>query len=296
VSVVNDGFAVVIPTRERASKLAQCLAALARSREISPFPVFVCDSSRTEEARAEVAQVCAEHDFVTLTVHQGQNVAAARNACARAADQPLLVNVDDDIYVEPEAVHRLVAAYRAAQGPRVIAGSVAWDEDWSTPNRLRWIGWSRPPRPGERADFLVGAFFAYPRALALALPWNERLRVSDDRFMGALWRAYGIQLLWEPQARAFHDDQHVSYGLDAQWSHLYVNLFDATMASPNVPRALAYEVLGLASALKKWGRTPAEALGVVRQWRKGHRALIRDRGYLRELVSRQLPQSTWDAA
>jgi hypothetical protein len=193
-------------------------------------------------------------------------------------------------------VHRLVAAYRAASGPRVIGGSVAWDDDWSTPLRLRWIGWGRPPRPGETPHFLVGAFMAYPRALALALPWNERLRVSDDRFIGALWRAHGIDLLWEPEARAFHDDQHVVYGSEDQWSHLYTNLFDAAMVQRSVPRVLAYDVLGFASALKGWGRTLAGARDITAQWVEGHRALARDRAFLREMLCREVPASIWDAA
>jgi glycosyltransferase involved in cell wall biosynthesis len=293
----NDAerFAVVIPTRERAAKLAKCLTALQRSRDLAPFSVHVCDSSRTEQTRAEVADVVDSFAFATLHRHEGTNVAMARNVCARVADEPLLVNVDDDIYVEPDAVHRLVAAYRAASGPRVVAGSVAWDEDWSTPNRLRWIGWGRPPREGEDPHFLIGAFFAYPRALPLALPWNERLKVSDDRFIGALWRAYGIALLWEPEARAFHDDQHVSYGVEAQWSHLYTNLFDAALANPNLPRALSYELLGFASGMKRWGRTPADARRFAGQWLEGHRALWRDRTFLRAMLDRPLPASIWDA-
>ncbi len=280
---------VVIPTRNRPEKLQRCLAALSVARSRMPFEVVVCDSTPDRDLQKRVVDVCSQHEFVKLRFHDGKNVAAARNFCARSADTDLIVNVDDDIRVEPDAIQRLFAAYGAASGHRVVAGSVQWGEDWSSPVVMRSIGYGRAARPGESPDFLIGAFFIYARKLALAKPWNESIRTSDDRFMGALWRSSGVKLLFEPGARAVHDHEHVSYGVEHQSSHIYVNLFDAVIANPRPLRALSYEFLGFVWGAKKAVSSGPHLFRFLSAWGKGHRALLRDYRYLSRLVADRLP-------
>ena len=280
---------VVIPTRNRPEKLQRCLAALSVARSRMPFEVVVCDSTPDRDVQEKVIEVCRQHDFVKLRFHEGKNVAAARNFCARSADTDLIVNVDDDICVEPDSIGKLFETYEAASGHRVVAGSVRWGDAWSSPVVMRPIGYGRAAKPGESPDFLIGAFFIYARKLALAKPWNEGIRTSDDRFMGALWRSNGVKLLFEPAARAVHDHEHVTYGVEHQSSHIYVNLFDAMIANPRPLRALGYEFLGFV-----WGAKKAIACGphlfrFISAWSKGHRALLRDYQYLSRLVADRLP-------
>lgn len=273
-------LAVTIPTRNRPHKLYRCLSALAAARKQLAFPVQVCDSSDTEKLQTKVRKVCEPFNFVSYHPHKGKNVAAARNMCAKVVDSDLIVNVDDDVYVKPDAISQLFNTYNAASEPRVVAGSVAWGDDWSAPIVMRPIGYGRKAAPGEAPDFLIGAFFIYPRAFALAWPWNERIRTSDDRFMGALWRSKGVQLLYEPCAQAVHDQQHVSYDVKEQESHIYANLFDTLIANPNPMRCVSYELLGFAAGAKLYFRKPASALAYIRAWIKGHRALLRDWQFL----------------
>jgi|GEM_PF-1462525 len=282
-------LAVVIPTRNRPEKLRRCLSALEKARQHIDFLVYACDSSDTEETRSAVKAVCDEFDFVRHHLHQGKNVAAARNFCARVAEADLLINVDDDIYVEPEAIKRLSDAYHTGTGARVVAGSVAWAEDWSTPIVMRLIGYGRTAEPGESPSFLVGAFFIYPRAFALTYPWNERIRTSDDRFMGALWRSKCVQLLYEATAKAFHDDQHVSYNVKEQVSHIYAHLFETLIAEPNPVRFLAYEVLGFAAGAKLYFWRLDSAIEYINAWILGHKAFLRDWSYLQSYKNCPLP-------
>jgi hypothetical protein len=210
----------------------------------------------------------------------------------------LIVSVDDDVYVEPEAISALCAAYERDQKRgvwRVVAGSVRWGSDWSAPIVMRPIGYGRKARPGESPSFLVGALFLYPRALALRLPWNERIitpddRIcSDDRFMGAVWRAKGVEMAFSPDARAVHDDEHNRYGVKTQAAHIYVNLFDALIANRQLGRAACYELLGFAAGAKAYLREPGSAAAYLAAWYRGHRALIRDWRHLNELRKRELP-------
>ncbi|MBS7539982.1 glycosyltransferase [Ancylobacter lacus] len=279
---------IAIPTKNRPLKLRKCLDVLAKIPEIDSYDVVVCDSSDKPGVAEEVAAVCRDFPFVRTAPHDGKNVAAARNACARAARGDVIVNVDDDIYLQPDAVRELIAAYDSYQGWRVVAGSVKW-QDWSGPVKMRLIGYGRAVRPSEHPDFLIGAFFAYPRSLALAKPWNEQVRTSDDRFMGALWRSQKVTLGFAPKARAVHDEEHNTYRIDHQQSHIYVNLFDAVIANPSIGRAFCYEVLGFIWGLKAARREKGGIGKFVTAWRVGHQDLWRDRHALSQLVSTRLP-------
>jgi glycosyltransferase involved in cell wall biosynthesis len=297
-----ESVAVAIPTKNRPEKVERCLSALSAVQEISPCPVYVCDSSTSSEARKAVRAICARQSFARYRSHEGETVAAARNACARAVEEHLVVNVDDDIQVEPEAIGRLLEKYFSASGPRVVGGYVAWDGIYKGPVKLRRSGWGEPVGPNEEPDLLVGAFFLYPRALALALPWYEPKRspqdgwFAEDHMMSVLWRRKGIRLLSEPHARAVHDPERgiSQYGLAEESWRIYINLFDALMANPHPPtRALAYELFGFASGAKRFIRQRSAAGPFLRSWIRGHRLLFRDRHILRRLIDTEVPRSIW---
>jgi glycosyltransferase involved in cell wall biosynthesis len=287
---------VVIPTRNRPEKLARCLESLAAARRRLPFKVYVCDSSDSDHTRRTVEDLCSRYAFVELRVHDRLGLAAARNFCSNQGSGALIVSVDDDVYVYPETIERLVERYMRGSGWRIVAGSVAWGPNWSRPVVMRRIGYGRAAREGERAHFVLTALYLYPRALAVVCSFNARIRSSDDRFMGALWRSKGVDLLFEPTARARHDDQW-NTGLfepSHQDSHIYANLFDALLVERRLSRALAYEVLGFAAGAKAFLRSRAAAGDFLKAWLSGHRALMRDWGWLRELARTPLPEPTAD--
>lgn len=286
--------AVVIPTRSRPDRLKRCLESISAARERLQFPVYVCDSSPTEAMRTEVREVCERFPWTRFSTHDGTNVAAARNACARAAAEDLLVNVDDDLELEPQAIDRLVDRYLNGTGRRVVAGSVYWEGVWSVPVKKRLIGYGRPVRDGEEPDFVIGAFFLYPRRFALAWPWNERIDTADDIFMGALWRSQGVRILFSEDARVLHEELPLSLDparlretVRHQRWHIYSLLFDALIANPSARRALAYEVLGFAASAKLYLRRPSLALPFLGSWLAGHLRLFADRKYLKELLRRE---------
>jgi glycosyltransferase involved in cell wall biosynthesis len=286
---------VVIPTRSRPDRLARCLESIAAARERQEFPVYVCDSSPSGPTQTAVREVCERFPWTRFSTHSGANVAAARNACARAAEEDLLVNVDDDLELESHAIDRLVDRYASGAGRRVVAGSVSWDGSWSVPVRKRAIGYGRPALDGENPDFIIGAFFLYPRCFALSWPWNERIDTADDIFMGALWRCHGVQILFAEDARALHEELPLSSDparlaetvRNQRW-HIYSLLFDAMIANPSPRRALSYETLGFAASAKLYMRRPALVIPFLYSWLVGHLHLIGDFRYLHRLVRREL--------
>ena len=250
----------------------------------------MCDSSDAASVREAVRKACEEFEFVRYHRHAGKTASAARNFGAQVTTTELLVSVDDDVYVRPDAVRRLLEAYRRGQGWRVVAGSVNWSGNWLGPVVMRRTGSGRKSRPGELPSFLISAFFLYPRALALALPWNTRMRREEDIFMGALWRSKGVTLLFEPQAQAVHDEQHHIREVGYVEFKTYANLFDTLLANRNLPRALAIEFFVLAAGAKLYFRRPESAWTYLAAWYRGHRALVRDWRYLRALVRQPLPK------
>lgn len=280
----------MIPTRNRPDKLRGCLAALSEAQKNITFPIYVCDSSPDAAMRERVSEVCREFSTTQLHFHDGKNVAAARNFCAAVAEEPLLVNVDDDVNVQPDAIAALYRRYTASSGWRVVGGSVFWGTFWEGPKVVRRIGYARAALPGEPPSFLIGAFFLYPKRLAELCPWNERIRYSDDIFMGALWRSHGVSIIYEPAARAVHDSAGSTYGVDTCDSLIYANLFDALIANRNLPRAAMYEVLGFAATAKGELGRRGGLRDLMAAWYRGHLQLVRDWGYLSALVNGTLPE------
>lgn len=289
----NRGVCVVIPTKNRPEKLDRCLAALGRARTNISFTVHACDSSTDASTVAAVEQVCAKYPFVELVRHDGTNVGMARNTCTRAASEEIIVSVDDDVRVEPDAIDKLVAAYHRFPPLTVVGGSCAWSGVYSSAIKMRPIGYGRPARPGERPDWLVTALFLYTKTIGTMCPWNERIDTSDDRFIGAVWRSRGVGIEFEATARAIHDEDHNVERFEPhhQHSHIYTNLFDTVIANPHPTRAVAYEVLGFAAGLKAFGRSPATLKPFVSAWVGGHRQLIADRKHLRDLLATGEPSS-----
>lgn len=232
-------FAVAVLTRNRPAKVQRCLAALAVAQEEDEFIVYLCDSS-DEPLAAQTREIGSRYSWVRYAPHRSPNAAAARNFCARQVDTDLIVSVDDDVYIEADAVSTIVRAY-AQNGDGVLAGSVGWRNmwgtyDWSTPQRMQLSGHSGPIGPGQRADYLVSAFFIYSTNLALTMPWPEHLQWSEDMYMGLWWNAVGVPLRFEPHARAVHDDEHSDRN-DAR-SRSYVVLYRDLATRPSLRRAV----------------------------------------------------------
>lgn len=281
---------VVVPTRNRPDALRRCLSALGRCREELPFPAWVCDSSEPA-LRGSVREVCAEHDWVELRFHDATTISAARNLCAQTAQADLLVSVDDDVEVEPQAVEALLDIYEAGEGPRVVGGAVCFSEPGyrTAPMRLRRIGYGRLAARNEQAEFLNSALFLYPRAYGLTWPWNERVRRGSDLLMGAIWRAAGVELLWAKEARADHPPRDEMVTAADHGDHLYAILAHALVASRDPRRALLFELLGFAAGLKAFAKDRSALAEFVVSWWYGNLAFARDRKALVELARRPAP-------
>ena len=223
----------------------------------------------------------ARHPFARRVAHALDGPCAARNLGAHAATGELLGYVDDDVYVEPEAIARLAEAVECAVAPVVAAGTLDWGDHWSGPQVMRPIGYAREARAGEPAEWLISALLCCPRQVVLDCPWDEDRRYYDDRFTSLLWRRHGVDLVFDARARAHHDEDRKAYPLAQERHRIYANLFDAVFLRRSPRWAVSFELLGFAASSRRFARSPRGAAGIVAEWTRGNARFLRDLPRLR---------------
>ena len=186
---------VLIPTRNRAVELATTLAGLAGQDGVS-FRVFVSDQSdgqasfdtpparsigRVLERRGAPMRFERHLPLRGLAEHRGHLLSRAR--------APYALFLDDDVWLEPGTLHRLLTAIRELGcgfvGAAVIGLSYADDV---RPHQLApFEGWNGPPEPElltrDGPEFVRSLLHNAANPLHLA----ERLGLGEGE-----WRAYKI--------------------------------------------------------------------------------------------------------
>ena len=200
---------VVIPTHNRADKLALTLERLATQDFVEAWEVIVVDNN-CEDSTAEVVR--ASHFPVKTIQERTPGPAAARNAGAFAATGEFLVLIDDDILVEPDFVTSHVRLLRDHPGTWIVGQVLQHPDFLSTPfgryrNALYPII-DRKLDPFEIAWFASGNA-SLPRAGLLELGgYNEEFTTAalEDADLVVRADAAGVRLLYAPQIVALHND------------------------------------------------------------------------------------------
>ena len=116
--MVATSVSVVVPAYNSSSDLRECLSALVRSRPPA-LEIIVVDDASTDETSA----VASELGAVVLRLARNSGPAAARNAGARAARGAIVLFVDADVVVAPDAIGRVVQAFDADAHLAAVFGS-----------------------------------------------------------------------------------------------------------------------------------------------------------------------------
>ena len=201
---------VVIPTRNRAALLEQCLRALAK-QSLNPeeMEIIVVDDGSTD-GTAERAQALAEQMCFKVRVlkGQGRGPAAARNIGWRAAKAPIVLFTDDDC--EPSAgwAQGLVDFLEANPGYGGAGGTTRRLHESAAARYTDDLGCM--DHPGDPADvmYLVSANAAYRRGvLELAGGFNESFPCAggEDPDLSFRLKARGIRLAKVPAAALRHN-------------------------------------------------------------------------------------------
>ena len=123
-------ISVVIPVRNGGSSFQRCLDAI-RACDPPPHEVIVVDDGSIDDS----ARVAREWGVCVLsTARPGSGPAHARNAGAGAASGDVVLFVDADVALHPDAIGRV--ARRFAADPDLAACFGSYDDDPAAPNFL----------------------------------------------------------------------------------------------------------------------------------------------------------------
>jgi glycosyltransferase involved in cell wall biosynthesis len=113
-------LSVVVPARNAAPHLRQCLAALRACSDVAREVIVVDDASDDDDRTAGVAR---EAGARLLSTPRRGGPGAARNLGARSAGAPLLLFVDADVLVRPDTLARVRRAFAEEPGLCALFGS-----------------------------------------------------------------------------------------------------------------------------------------------------------------------------
>lgn len=116
---------IIIPTRNRCSILARCLAALPQGARGLPTPeVIVSDDCSSDDTEKVIRRFCAESGWLVRHLRQDLTLGAnaARNSAVRLARGEVLAFIDDDVLVEEGWLLKLLSGL-SAEFP-VVSGPV----------------------------------------------------------------------------------------------------------------------------------------------------------------------------
>lgn len=224
---VTIPLSVIVPTRDTRDLTLACLASVARSEGSGAFElILVDDGGRDGTAEAAAG---AHPGIRTIVREEPGGFTVAANAGLRAAGGEVLLLLNSDAQVEPDAPARLLAAFSA--DPRLgAAGAELVDPDgapqWSAGRRPSslWLfalatglpralgrlpGYRRVKRPGVRGvavDWVSGAALAIRRAAWVdAGPLDERFAFyCQDLEYGERLRRRGWRVALVEGARVRH--------------------------------------------------------------------------------------------
>jgi glycosyltransferase involved in cell wall biosynthesis len=221
---------VVVPTRDRAEQLGECLAAL-EGQTVPNFEIVVVDDASQDAAA--VAAVVDRASRARVIRGEGRGPAAARNLGVRQALGPVVCLTDDDC--RPESgwlaaiLARIDAGADVVSGPMLTgeAGNVYAVASQTVTNHLSdasfdpaagTVGFAPTSNVACRAEVLRDEPFdeTYPLAAGEDREWCERLARRGVRIA----RADGARV-WHHQrltVRTFWRQQ-VRYGMGAHRFH-----------------------------------------------------------------------------
>src|SRR5262249_19708910 len=120
-----SSVSIIIPTRNRSSILAKCLAALpAGTSEVTPTEVIVVDDCSTDATRESVDEFRKASGWPVryLRLERPMGANAARNAALQIASGDIIVFIDDDVLVIEHWLRKLLAGL--SQDSPVASGPV----------------------------------------------------------------------------------------------------------------------------------------------------------------------------
>jgi len=194
-------LAAIIPARNAAATLAQCLDALI-AQISDDEEVIVVDDCSTDDT----CEIAARFDLKLVKMPGHMGPSAARNRGAELTCAPLLFFLDADVVLAPGALAR---AEKTMMRPEVGAVIGSYDDDpaaSSTISRFKNLAHHHfHQRSREEATTFWGACGLVRRDLFLAAGgFDDERRTVEDIELGYRLVARGVRIVLDPQLQVKH--------------------------------------------------------------------------------------------
>ena len=270
-------ISVVIPTRNRAQLVVECLVSLASldyPRE--QYEVIVADAASTDDTYARVSALVTQTSWPVirpLSVSSA-NANAARNAGIRAARGSLVLLVDDDVIVPPGWLGAMATGAHRWSGAACLGGPVKPLFERPPPRTCpshELAGTVFDEGPAEKPVLEVwGCNMAIRRDAHREVGvFNEQLRFQQEWEWQQRLLTGGGQIIYLPEAWLWHRRLASEMRLTSTMREFFVRGYTKASFGPQAPSPLvrrrAYEafVHGLRTGCRRGLSESARDLGLL---------------------------------
>jgi len=231
---------IVILVHNRNELLTRCLENIPEACGDIPYYVYVLDNGSTKENSNEIKNIC-EH-FNANYVYSRENLGfpAGNNKLVRQGTSPLILLLNDDVFMYPDSIHKMVMAM---DDPTigVVGAKLIFDpesKDRGRPaGKVQHVGLSTNINGGFFHHFL-GWSVDNPRVMRVRYPYTvtgaalmTRRKIYNQ--VGGLFEGYG---------RGTYEDveyciqcRQLGYNIYLEQSAMGIHLVGSTSISENIP-------------------------------------------------------------
>ncbi|MAE68619.1 hypothetical protein CL635_02315 [bacterium] len=212
-------LSVIIPTHKRAEILEQCLHHLESQTIADKIEAIVIHDGQDDKTDALMAKSTWQIPVHYESIPKSQQ-GVARNRGVQNAQSSTCLFIGDDIFLEPEVCAHHESIHRNIGTPIAVLGGTYWDPHLEITEVMEWLmrsGWQfgYPKIESYAGDFLpkhIQHLFCYTSHLSVSTEVAKRTPFREDVSLygwediewGMRLRESGVQVYYEPQAKAFH--------------------------------------------------------------------------------------------
>ena len=268
IDAADPPLSVVVPSHNRRDHLQRMLQLLAeQTYPADRFEVSVVLDGSTDDSADMLRSLEMPYTLRVIEHDRPRGAAASRNAGARAATNPIVVMLDDDIAAEPPLLAGHASAHRSAKHEHVALGyypaAISEPTLWALSVRAWWEDhFRRKSEPGHVWTFpdFVSGNTSLPRALFFSVGGFDEIfegRGREDWELGLRLLERGVRLAYYPTLRGWH---HLDTSFDTALRHSRRDAHLDVQLACKHPRAKAHLPLAAVARALGEGRSPRALL------------------------------------
>jgi glycosyltransferase involved in cell wall biosynthesis len=209
-------LSVIIPTRNRARSLEQCLAHFSRSNfhGLHNWELIVVDNNSDDDTPAVIDKSSRAFPFTIKYAYEGRTgISHARNRGIAEATQPIIAFTDDDCFVDQDWGHAILKAFAQDPDLSIIGGRVELANPNDRPVSIRTsCEKALISSFGQLMDTMIGCNFACTRRALDTIGYFDpamgagtRTESADDTDFLYRGLRQGLKMAYSPEILVLHN-------------------------------------------------------------------------------------------